>query len=274
MGEPPPGETVLVGSVGLSLFLLLFLFAIVSYGQSSKSLSQCLFLSLSFMSLLELPRYLLMIIYRDYNSTWAYSCHILANYFFFLCLTFVLFMWGFLLELDHYLSTILYSKSGLIITNILLALTAVIEIFYCLFFSSSLSSYFESIVYEIYVLIECGSVILYIGIMTVYGVRLVLRFRQYIHRLDINETMVPSLEFFHHAIVRVTVMLTAITFCALLRLSLLLFKITLQHSNIAIHSVLLLPSFPPPLPSLPRCWLMFLSSEILRSVRLSLVSLE
>jgi hypothetical protein len=131
---------------------------------------------MSLMAILELPRYLLMIISQDYHSQWGYSCHILANYLFFLLITIVIWILVAVLELDlqQQILILLYSKHGIYGINIGLFVTSVVEIILCLL-SSSLESYFDSLAYEIYVFIECLTVLFYIGIITAYGIRIVLR---------------------------------------------------------------------------------------------------
>jgi hypothetical protein len=146
-------ETVLVGYIGFFLFFLLFLISAFNYYQSnsSKLISRLFFLFMSLMAVFELPRYILMIITQNYHSQWGYSCHILANYFFFLLITIVIWILMAVLELDlqQQILIFLYSKHGIYGINIVLFISSLIEITLCLL-SPSLESYFDSLAYEIY----------------------------------------------------------------------------------------------------------------------------
>ena len=171
--ETSNNETFLVGLIGLILFSFLFFLSLINYYYTKKNITKFFFFFFILMSILELPQYFIMILTLNYHSLWGYSCHILASYLFFLSLSIVILIWSVLLELDV-ITLVLYSKNGILLIDILLGGVAIVTMIFCLN-ATSLKSFFNSVIYEIYIFIECFSVLAYTGIIAIYGIKLVLR---------------------------------------------------------------------------------------------------
>jgi hypothetical protein len=167
-------ETFIVGCIGVFIFSLLTLVAAIGFCRSPRVLLTRLFFISSFLSSsLDIPRYVLMIISGEYTSIIAYALHIFSNYFFFLSLTLVCIVWAHLLQFGVY-SSFIYRGSGVIATNIILAIISLITIVYCLQ-SASLSQFLASVVYYVYILFEVIENLFYSLAVAVLGIKLVYR---------------------------------------------------------------------------------------------------
>ena len=129
--EPSAVESQIVGIIGVLLYGFIFVVSVVNLWRSEKLMPRYFFLAMTLMATLELPRYIVMVIFRSYTSTLAYSCHIIASYLYFLCVSLVCLMWCWLLELGVY-TNVLYSKSGLLLANVALGLSAIIACSFCI----------------------------------------------------------------------------------------------------------------------------------------------
>lgn len=172
-GGPLPEETFAVGVIGVSLFTILLLISLVNLRRASKQLAVLFFSCIMIMCILEFPRYIVMIVLRRYVSTLAYSCHILASCIYFLCVSLVCFMWAWLLELGKY-TNILYGRYGVLCVNVMVGAVALSMCALCVM-SSSLHSFFDSTAFIIYTSTEVLALIFYTGIVSFFGIRLVLR---------------------------------------------------------------------------------------------------
>jgi hypothetical protein len=150
--SPSPLETYALGLIGVILYFSIFAFAFLYMLKTTVRITRLFFAAISIMCCLELPRWIVMTITEDYVSTWAYACHILAGYFFFLSLTTVCIVWTGLLELGPY-SQIIYSTRGIVFANCLNAAMCIIAFAFALK-ATSLFSLFDSRVYRTYVLSE------------------------------------------------------------------------------------------------------------------------
>jgi lipid-A-disaccharide synthase-like uncharacterized protein len=167
-------ETRIVGCIGLFIFSILSLISLIGLCRSPRVLLTRLFFISSFLtSSLDLPRYILMIITSEYNSTAAYACHISSNYFFFLSLTLVCIVWAHLLQFGVYTSMI-YRGYGVITTNAILALISIVTIIFTLR-ANSLSQLLDSLVYFIYIFFEVIENLIYSVAVAVLGIKLVSR---------------------------------------------------------------------------------------------------
>lgn len=173
-GNPLPNETFGVGIVGVSLFGIICFLAMYNLTIASQPLAILFFFTMTIMSVLECPRYIVMIATKEYESTYAYSCHILASCLYFMCVSLVCFMWARLLELGKY-SNVLYSKWGVVTINITVSILALTMSVLCIM-SSSLQNFFESTAFIIYTLSEVIALTFYTGVVALFGVRLLYRY--------------------------------------------------------------------------------------------------
>lgn len=173
-------EIFLIGLIGLILYFILFFISFYNlFNLINKFLLKKLFYYLIIlMCLFEFPRYIIMLYSKEYHSLLCYSLHILGSYIFFILITIIILMWSILLELGV-ITTLLYSKSSIILIDIILGLISIVTIIFCMK-SKSLIDFFDSTIYEVYVFIECFSVLFYSGIISIYGIRLVLRLNYFI----------------------------------------------------------------------------------------------
>lgn len=168
-------EIYVVGWFGLSIFSILVLYStILLYFSPKILLPRLFFISIILSSVLDLPRYIFMVIDREYTSIVAYACHILSNYFFFLSLTLVCVVWAHLLQFGSYTSFI-YRGRGVILTNFILAIISIISFLYCLK-STSLEQFLDSTVYSIYRGVEVIENLFYSIVVAFFGIKLVIRF--------------------------------------------------------------------------------------------------
>jgi hypothetical protein len=81
--HPLPGEFVATGVIGVLLYIVLIFLAASSFQMGIKSKSTRRFFSCVIcMSLLELPRFLIMAVQGKYTSRVGYCFHLLAGIFF------------------------------------------------------------------------------------------------------------------------------------------------------------------------------------------------
>jgi hypothetical protein len=173
-GNPLPEEIFVVGIIGVSLFAIILVLSLYNLTIASQPLAALFFWTMTLMSILECPRYIVMIAMKEYVSTYAYSCHILASCLYFMCVSLVCFMWARLLELGKY-SNVLYSKWGVLTINIIVGILALTMSAMCIM-SSSLHNFFESTAFIVYTLSEVVALTFYSGVVAVFGVRLLSRY--------------------------------------------------------------------------------------------------
>ena len=173
--HPLPKETFIVGVMGVSLFGMLLLMSLGNLKKASKPLAILFFCTMMLMCFLELPRYVVMIVTRKYESTLAYSCHILASCLYFLSVSLVCFMWAWLLEMGKSSINILYSKTGVLSVNIIVGTVALTMCVLCIM-SPDLDDFFHSTAFIVYTSSEVIALVFYSGIVAMFGIRLLLRY--------------------------------------------------------------------------------------------------
>jgi hypothetical protein len=165
-------EIFIVGVIGVALYCFVLSVSVVNLFKTTKAISKYFFIAMSCLALLEMPRFIAMIIEREYASVFAYSFHVLATYLNFLCVSLVCLMWSWLLELGQY-TNIIYSRNGriVIITNFVFAVSCITACTFALM-SSSLDDFFNSDMYFTFVCVEAVYVVFYAGVIAIFGVRL------------------------------------------------------------------------------------------------------
>jgi len=126
------------------------------------------------MATLELPRYCFLAHAENYNSITGYTCHIVASFFYFLCLLVVAYLFAQILALGSKLA-MLYSQRWLIIAIIIKGIIDLVTIVYCLL-SQNLGSFFSSAAFKVYTIFDIFQNLLYSSILTFFGLRLIYRY--------------------------------------------------------------------------------------------------
>ena len=175
--HPSALETYALGLIGVILYATILSFAMLYLLKSTIRIVQLFFLSVVLMCCLEFPRYVLMMITHTYVSTWAYGCHIFAGYFFFLSLTSVCIVWTGLLELGPY-SKVIYGTRGIVVANAFNAAMCIIAFSFAMV-ARSLKDFFESDIYQIYILSEILENLFYSTALASIGVKLIFRYVDY-----------------------------------------------------------------------------------------------
>lgn len=170
---PSPLETYALGLIGVILFFSILVFAFLYLLKSTAPISRLFFTAVVVMCCLEFPRWIIMMIQEEYVSTWAYGCHIIAGYFFFLSLTIVCIVWTGLLELGPY-SKVIYGTRGIVMANILNAAMCIVAFAFAVK-ATSLTSLFDSGVYRIYVVSEMLEHLFYSTAIASIGLKLMYR---------------------------------------------------------------------------------------------------
>jgi hypothetical protein len=240
--NPLSGEFIATGVIGVLLYVLIIYFSVesVKLGIKSKSTKR-FFFCLIVMALLELPRFLTMVIMADYKSEGAYCCHILAGIFFFAAFSLVCRQWSGLLQLGSYFRAV-YGRQGLIISNIVFAIVDIVAVVACAT-AHSLSSYFQSTGFEVITFIEGVRNCVYSVFLAYYGAKLVRRFWHFsrierqaathkgIFTYIVNwETGGDQEAVFTKVVLRMTIVLVLTSVCYVLRVSMLIAKMAAVHS--------------------------------------------
>lgn len=134
------------------------------------------FLAVFLTAACELPRYFVFTIQGTYTSQVAYALHMLAGLFYFFALSIVCYMWSCIVNLGA-IASLLYSKKGLVVANIFLGSILLFACVACLR-SSSLSSFFHSDLFILFVAQEIVQSMLYTAGLALYGVSMILKLRR------------------------------------------------------------------------------------------------
>jgi hypothetical protein len=224
---PSHFQYIATGTCGVMLYLFLIINIISAYYRGVKNYhSKIFFKLLMIMCLLELPRYLVIAILKDYNSRVTYVLHIIASTIYFSSFSVVCYQWSGLLQLGMF-AGYMYSLHGLIIANIIFGLFDCIAIGYCLQ-STSLTDYFQSIPYAIYIITDTLKSIIYSILLSYYGIKLILKFHRY-NKIEINNG--NNIPVFGIIVYRITFVLIISTICYILRITMLIIKLLAVHSD-------------------------------------------
>jgi hypothetical protein len=175
--EPLPAEFEAVGAFGIILFTLIAIFSCYSFifrVATARAIEFKLFFAvLAIMSVLELPRYIFLIVNESYSCVGCYAVHIVADWLFFICLAVVSLTFARILELGAY-AAILYSKRGIIIAVIIQFGVDLAALIVCCQ-STTLSLFFSTKMYTAFTIIDILQNCTYTGLLSFYGVKLILR---------------------------------------------------------------------------------------------------
>jgi hypothetical protein len=222
--EPSASEYRAVGIFGIMLYALVIVVAIFSFAQgNSNRMTFYFFVCMTITCVLEQPRFIMMALTGSYTSVASYVSHIIATGTFFMSLSFVCYQWKGLLRLGKY-SQIVYSSTGIIVTNIIFTCVEVVAIGYCAT-APSLHSYFSSTSFEAFTLIETAKNAVYCGFLAYYGLKLAYHFAKFTSSGRVVSVDRDRVSIFGNAVRRLTVTLVLSTLCFILRMSMLSIKI-------------------------------------------------
>lgn len=228
-GEQGPTklEFRITGVLGLIVFCSVILIAYRGFLTTSHSHLhlRIFFLSILVSAAFELPRYIMFTKDGRYTSKAGYAMHMFAGLFYFLSLSIVCYMWSCIVHLGT-VSTLLYSKHGLIAANMLLGSVLLAASISCLT-ASSLSSFFHSDLFILFVAEEIIQSLLYTAGLTLYGVSMIYKLKY------ANGTALPNLQ---RLLVRITATLGLTSLASLLRLIMCCLQIASAKSDFSISS--------------------------------------
>jgi hypothetical protein len=173
--RPLSEELMAVGIIGIVLYFIVLFCALYSSMHRSKSMEMKYFYaSLGFLACFEFPRYFSMAITGKYDCVLCYAFHIVANFLYFTCLALVAVTFARILELGSYVS-LMYSKRGIFFA---VAFQGVIDFaaFIICLQKNSLFLFFNSDLYQAFVMFDMFQNVLYSVVLSFYGLRLIFRF--------------------------------------------------------------------------------------------------
>ena len=181
--EPLPAESEAVGVFGIILFSLIAIISVYSFifRVTTARAVKLFFAVMAIMSVLELPRYIFLIVNGSYSCVGCYAVHIVADWLFFICLAVVSLTFARILELGAY-AAILYSKRGIIIAVIIQFGVDLAALIVCCQ-STTLSLFFSTKMYTAFTIIDILQNCTYTGLLSFYGVKLILRLISIHYRL-------------------------------------------------------------------------------------------
>jgi hypothetical protein len=259
-----PPQYVIVGIVGILLYATVFGVAAYIFYEglslNANYLLQIFLTMLMVMSIFEMPRYICLSIYDEYDSQSAYTCHIIAGGFFFIAFSIVCHKWCHLLKAgENYILALVYGTWGLTIANILFAVDDIVAIVSCES-ADSLMDFFNSSDFLAYTLLEGMRNIMYSSFLSYYGIMLVNRLWQLndlrqqtniVQRGSFAPTSsAPFYQFFRGLtednsdnifalkVIRVTAVLLLCCMCFVVRLAMLVVKLaTLDYNSAPTFSL-------------------------------------
>jgi hypothetical protein len=172
---PSPQSYETTGFLGVVIFTSIFGINIIafSYRRKFSSFFVAFFSFISLLCLLELPRYILMMKRSEYESQGGYSCHLMASYLYFLCLTMIAHLWSTFVELGPIESRV-YSKTSLAFCNVLLLALVLTAVVFCST-AESLEEFFDSFTYAVFTIVELAVNLMYTTCLGFLSVKLVVR---------------------------------------------------------------------------------------------------
>jgi len=179
--EPSAQAYETTGFVGIVIFTSIIVINTLAFRHRAKysPFFIAFYSFISILCVLELPRYLLMMLNGEYKSQGGYSLHIMASYLFFLCLTMIARLWSTFVELGP-IETKVYSKVSLGLCNALFLALVLISIAVCLL-ADSLDEFFDS---STYFALTIGELV----VNFIYTSCLVLRFHLYANNASTKVT--------------------------------------------------------------------------------------
>ena len=210
------------------MFCVVLVMAVRGYSLTTASHShlQYFYFSVFISSCLEIPRYALFVTDAEYTSRASYACHMLAGLFYFFSLSIVCYMWSCVVNLGT-LSTLIYSLSGLVVANVFLGSVLIFAAVACLT-ASSLSDFFHSDLFILFVAEEIVQSLLYTTGLTLYGVRMIFK---------LQYAQGTALSVLQKLLVRITVTLGFTSMASLLRLIMCCLQIASYKTDFSLSSV-------------------------------------
>lgn len=221
-------EYHVTGVFGTAIFVVVLLTALRGLLLTSKTHVhlRLFFLAIFITAACEIPRYLMFAIEGKYTSRVAYAFHMLAGLFYFFALSIVCYMWSCIVDLGT-LSSLLYSKNGLVGANIFLGSILIYACVACLT-ASSLSDFFHSDLFILFVAQEIVQSLLYTAGLTLYGVSMIYKLR------DVQGSALSVLQ---RLLARITVTLGFTSLATLLRLIMCCLQIASSKSDFSVSNV-------------------------------------
>jgi lipid-A-disaccharide synthase-like uncharacterized protein len=172
--KPNSTQFLITGIIGIIIFSGIFIISVKGiYINELQSFPLLFFTFMILLSCCELPRYIIFVIKKEYVSDICYAFHILGGIFFFASLTVVCFIWHDILEVGEFGKS-LYGKKGLLFANLIS--TSVMFYSFCACVSAnSLSKYFHSDDFQIFIFEEIIQTLLYSFSLFFFGIRLLIR---------------------------------------------------------------------------------------------------
>ena len=164
------------GILGILIYCSIISSSIKSFYETSKGLQSRLFFSLlAVMGLLELPRYIFMVLTEElYIAKVPYGLHILSGVFFCSSISTLCLMWVTLIQLDSNCS-LLYNKLGIGFINTLNIISHLVMMGYCISYDGNSSEYFSSTFYLQSIIVEIISTIVVIIMFSSYSIAIISR---------------------------------------------------------------------------------------------------
>lgn len=227
--NPSGFEYLVTGIIGTIIYIWLVGLVTLALSKGVRnSQTRAFFYLLLVMCLFEIPRYLTICIFEDYNSRMTYVCHIFASTIYFAAFSIVCSQWAGLLQLGM-IAGYIYSNSGLFFANIFFGLFDFIAAIFCLA-ADDLEMFFESFPFAVYILVDAVKTTFYSALLAYYGIKLVLKF----YRYNKIELAIGNNNIFGTALNRVTIVLMISTICSLVRISMLIMKLLATHTHMIV----------------------------------------
>ena len=221
-------EFLITGILGILVFLAVLVVAIRGYVMTSQSHLHLrfFFAGIFITAICELPRYIIFTIDRRYTSQLGYALHMLGGLFYFFSLSIVCYMWSCIVNLGT-VSTWLYSKPGLVAANLVLGSVLIYACVACLQ-ASSLSDFFHSDLFILFVAEEIVQSLLYTAGLSLYGVSMIYK---------LKHASGPALTVLQKLLVRITITLGLTSLASLLRLIMCCLQIASAKSSFSVSNV-------------------------------------
>jgi len=245
---PLRGEVLAVGIVGVTLYGLILCYALCYYRRRRLKhdlTMKYFFLSTLFCVALELPRYVMLIVDESYSSRAAYSLHLVSNIPLFVSFSCVILQWSRVLVLSPLARNALYSLPALVASNALFSILDFLAAAFCAE-ATSLDAFFESSIFEWFTFLDALRNLLYSSVLAYFGLKVLCKLHHYrttaITTWSVEASLPPTPSSpssslaptaLLWAILRLTLLLTVISLCFLVRIAMLCIKLACLHDVIA-----------------------------------------
>lgn len=255
-----------VGAVGVTLFSILFMMTLFSSICAKNKYSRRLFVSSTAMCMLELPRYIALIVEREYTDRATYILHMWASVFFFAAFTCVIYIMHDAVDLSQSHSPlaamitsptscvdrIVIDKTALVVVNLAFALITLITSISCALFRHLDEFFHESTMFAVFTLCDVIKNLIVASAFMFYGCRLKQRINIFYESFGIT-TVASSpdelglLDKLKKVVRRLLTVMTVCLISFLVRTAMLIFKaVSVEEDNIHL-------SWLPTFGKLPSC---------------------